>query len=220
MRKFTDTFYHNRYYHVFNRTNNKEKLFKQRKNKTYFLNLINDKLTGYVKIYAYALLGTHFHLLISVRNEEEIIHHVQNLPKVKRKKVDFTYLEATKEARDINQLVIGQFAGLFNSYSQAINKAYKRDGNLFHKTFKRVEVKFQSKFSWLIYYHHHNSRHHNLIQDFLKDPWHSYHEIISNEESFLEREFVLDWFGGKEDFIKYHQRRILDRDYKNLAEIE
>ena len=220
MRKFTDTFYHKHYYHVFNRTNNKERLFKRQENKTYFLDLINNKLTGYIKIYAYALLGNHFHLLIAIRNEEEIIQHIQNLPKAKRKKVDFTFLEAKKEDRDINELVIGQFSGLFNSYAQAINKAYKRDGNLFHKPFKRVAVKFRPRFSWLIYYHHHNSRHHKLIKDFLRDPWHSYHEIISDKKSFIEKEFVLEWFGGKANFIKYHQQRILDRDYQAIAEIE
>lgn len=61
------------FYHVYNRGNNKEKIFFEEKNYVFFL----ERLAKYVQeaalIHAFCLLPNHYHLLIQVLNEEKFI---------------------------------------------------------------------------------------------------------------------------------------------------
>ena len=36
----------------------------------------------------------------------------------------------------------------------------------------------------------------------------SYHTLLTDKKTILKRNDVLEWFNGKEDFIKYHQQPI------------
>ena len=47
-------------YHIFNRGNNKEDIFKEDKNYIYFLFLVKKYLLPITEIYAYCLLKNHF----------------------------------------------------------------------------------------------------------------------------------------------------------------
>ena len=216
MRNTNATFHYNQFYHVYSRTNIKEQFIKKNETDFIFLNLIAKKLRPYLKFYAYALLGNHFHFVVSVRTEKEIEENIKKLPIRKRIKVDTLFLESEQEERDEDYLIVRRFAGAFGGYSQAINKEYNRNGNLFYNRFKRIEINCEERFSSLIYYLHHNSRKHGLIDNFLNDPWHSYHELLDNRDTFLERVFVLDWFGGTAAFIEYHQGKYLKKDFDDI----
>jgi len=72
------------YYHIYNRTNNQERLFKSGGNRFCFLEKYASYLQAYLKTYAYCLMGNHFHLLVQVRNEEEIINTIKKTPEEKR----------------------------------------------------------------------------------------------------------------------------------------
>ena len=128
-------FEYEHFYHVFNRTNNKEILFRCNENKRYFLELIQKRLCGYLKIYAYALLGNHFHLAVSVRDLTEIKNHILTIPKEEQTKTETECLESEIDEMNIHDFISTQFARVFNSYAQAINKRYKRKGHLFHSPF-------------------------------------------------------------------------------------
>lgn len=201
------------FYHVFNRTNNKEILFRSNENKRYFLELIEKRLYGYVRIYAYALLGNHFHLAISVRDATEIKAYITDIAKEDRTKTEIQFLETEPDEINIHDFISTQFSRVFNSYAQAFNKRYERKGHLFHSPFKRSLIKKESNFSHLIYYIHHNSRKHGLVNNFMSDQWHSYHEILEDTGFLIERDFIFDWFGGVEEFVKYHQGKYLQKDF-------
>jgi len=212
MKNILAKFDYNRFYHVFNRTNNREILFRNNENKRYFLKLVHQRLFGYVNFYAYALLGNHFHFAVSIPSEEKIVNHLFSLAKEDRKKSEVQFLESNSEERDVHKFISIQWSRVFNSYTQSINKRYKRNGHLFHAPFKRFEIDVESRFTQLIYYIHHNSRKHRLVNDFLSDPWHSYENILSNEDPLLESQFVLNWFGGRDAFIEYHAGKHLERE--------
>lgn len=61
---FTQPIYPNSFYHVYNRGNNREKIFYLNDNYKYFLKKYNQKLSFYIETYAYCLIPNHFHLLI------------------------------------------------------------------------------------------------------------------------------------------------------------
>ena len=59
-------------------------------------------------------------------------------------------------------------------------------------------------FTKLICYIHSNPQKHNLIDDFREWEWSSYQTILSKKKTKLQREKVLDWFGGELEYLKFH----------------
>jgi putative transposase len=99
-----------------------------------------------------------------------------------------------------------QFSHLFNAYTQAMNKRYARTGSLFETTFERKLVTSETYFRQLIFYIHNNPVHHGFVQHIGLYPWSSYHTMLSDKFTKLKRNEVLELFGGKENFIYYHNQ--------------
>jgi len=87
----------------------------------------------------------------------------------------------------------------------AFNKYHERQGSLFNHKFRRVALDGIESLKDCIFYVHSNPTHHNLTKNFIDYPWSSYPLILSEEATIIKREEVLRLFGGKEEFIKYHQ---------------
>ena len=102
-----------KYYHIYNRGINRQKIFFQQRNYLFFLSLLDRYLKDYINVYAYCLLPNHFHLLIQL-NEVVII------------KTENENLKEIKDEFRIGEIVSEQFRRMFISYSQAINRQEKR----------------------------------------------------------------------------------------------
>ena len=74
------------YYHIFNRGNDGENLFREPENYRYFLKLYLNHIEPIAATFAYCLLPNHFHLLIHTRKEEEI-ERAQQLKVIKNSKL-------------------------------------------------------------------------------------------------------------------------------------
>lgn len=181
-----------KFYHIYTRGNNKETIFKEQENYFYFLHLYRTYIAPYTNTFAYCLLPNHFHLLIQVKEEGQF--NVLN--------------KETGEVYYIN--LQRQFSHLLNAYTKAVNKRYNRTGSLFQERFKRKEITSEAYFTRLIFYIHHNPQHHNLIDDFSDWPYSSYHSMLSKSTTLLQRENVLDWFGGRDWYRKFHEENAAD----------
>jgi REP element-mobilizing transposase RayT len=106
------------------------------------------------------------------------------------------------------------FSHFFNSYAQAINKAYGRSGGLFTTPFKRKHVTNENHLTWLIWYIHANPERHKMAADFRKWPWSSYHAILANQIGFIESSQVLRFFEGIKNFETFHTS-----NKKDIAEL-
>ena len=73
MEKFSDNFQPNTYHHVYNHAIGHENLFRNEGNYEYFLNKYAEYLFPVCQTYAYCLMANHFHLLIKIRSEEELV---------------------------------------------------------------------------------------------------------------------------------------------------
>jgi len=196
----------NQFYHVFNRTNNKEKLFKNLENRKFFLRRYGFYLKPFVDIHAYALLGNHFHFSIRVKPQKEISSYLNSIPLKEHTVAIKMYLESTDKKDRINELIIAQHHRFFISYSQAINKMFKRQGNLFSKKFKRSLFSKKYKFKYFQYYLHHNARKHDFVKSFKDYVHHSYFDIINGNDWLVDTTYVIEQFGSLQAFIDFHEK--------------
>lgn len=201
--KYLANFVEDGIYHVYNRTNNKELLFKTDENRLYFLRQYAKYLDPFLDTFCWTLLPNHFHFLVRVKNSEEIKKYLKTIPLEKLKQVEKKYIE---NDNDINTelLIELEWKRFFNSYSMAFNKQHNRKGNLFNRPFKRVLIHKESHFTQAIIYVHANAFKHRVCKNFKDYTWSSWKSIISSNSTKLMRQEVLDWFGGLQRFIEAH----------------
>jgi putative transposase len=181
------------HYHIYNRGNNRETLFRSEENYRYFLKLYAVYVEPVAITYAYCLLPNHFHLHLRVRTLQEQIEWFEKFG---------------TEDTILDRLPLSpgrQLGNLFNAYAKAVNKAFDRSGSLFQKPFQRIPVTEQSYLVRLICYIHRNPQRHGTIDDFTRWPYSSYRSLLSSLPTRLERESVVGWFGGQEGFRRAHQ---------------
>ncbi|CAN5390769.1 hypothetical protein BH11BAC3_BH11BAC3_02590 [soil metagenome] len=200
--KYSADFYEGGIFHVYNRTNNKELLFKSDENYSYFLRQYEKYLHPFLDTYCWNLLPNHFHMLVKVKPANEIKKHLDAQPAKMLKKIEKEFLS---DKVTISVLMEQEWKRLFNSYSMAFNNQHNRKGNLFNRPFKRVEVEKDTHFTQAVVYIHANAQRHKLYSDFTKHKWSSWHSMLSASPTKLKRAELLDWFGGLDNFIKVHK---------------
>ena len=106
----------NHVYHVYNRGNNKQRIFFQEKNYAFFLEKINKQLSPSCEMLCWCLMPNHFHLLVYATNKSCIERNSFGGKPMQ----EFAY----------------QIGVLLSSYSQAINKQNSTTGSLFQQKTK------------------------------------------------------------------------------------
>ncbi len=119
------------FYHVYNRGNNKQRIFFHDDNYLFFLKKISDQLKPVSELVAYCLMPNHFHLLMQA-NEKSV-----------------------KERKTFGGKGMQEFAYrvgiLLSSYSQAINKQNKTTGSLFQQKTKAKILSEENNISGISY---------------------------------------------------------------------
>ncbi len=189
-------------YHLYNHANGRENLFIEDRNYDFFLKRLSDLILPVCKLCSYCLMPNHFHLVLQVRHEE----HLRNLWQK-------TQLSTELTQKQLELKISKSFSNFFSSYSQAFNKVYNRMGSLFIPSMKMRAIEDDIDFCGVVHYTHANPVHHRFTKK-LEDWSHSSYTIfLGKGPTILEREYVLEKFGGLEAFIKYHERPI-DLKYK------
>ena len=62
-----------KYYHIYNHANGNENLFREQKNYEYFLEKYKQHINPIAETIAWCLMPNHFHLLVKIKTEEEIV---------------------------------------------------------------------------------------------------------------------------------------------------
>jgi REP element-mobilizing transposase RayT len=179
------------YYHIYNRGNNRETIFKETINYPYFLKLWAKYIDPIAETLCYNLLPNHFHFFIRLYAEDEIKQKIASVNNPSR-----------KQLKKLERLLFNpeqHFSDCFNAYAKAINKKYGRIGSLFQKKFKRKRVDDQLYFSILVAYILTNAVKHDLCECVREYTWSSYHNLVEANINNM----VLSRFGSREEFIKY-----------------
>jgi len=179
------------YYHIYNRGINGQNIFFRVKNYDYFLVLWKKYLVDCAEVLAYCLMPNHFHFVI------KIFDHVQ----INSKTDDYEVIE---DENKVGEYVSERLRRLFISYSQALNVQEKRNGSLFTRNFKRIELEEDTHLKYLIFYIHNNAQKHGLIADFRNYRYSSYNAYISGKPTSVSISHGLELFDGLEGFMNFH----------------
>jgi putative transposase len=190
------------FYHLFNHANGWENVFIEDKNYDFFLKKMTQHILPVCRIYAYCLMKNHFHLLVRVRQTDEL----QLLWQKDKASNDLT-------ERKLVLKTSKAYGNFFSSYTQAFNKVYNRMGSLFIPNMKTELVNSNDYFRNTVLYIHKNPVHHKFAKKIEDWKHSSYKTFLSDKKTKLEREYVLKAFGGLDNFIKLHQQR-LEAGYK------
>lgn len=185
---------HGKFYHIYNRGINGDKLFYEDDNYNYFLKLYNSHIDVIADTYGYCLMKNHFHFLIRIKEENEVL---------------------TSPIKAPHQY----FSNLFNAYTKAINKKYNRNSSLFQRTFKRKLIDNDSYFKKLVLYINTNPVHHQICEDAQDYAWSSYKSHISCMPTNIKREEVIDWFDNIDNFISVHKQKLNTIEIENYLEL-
>ncbi len=185
-------------YHILNRAVSSDKLFISGKDYFYFLQKLDYFLLPWIDVIAYCLIPNHFHLLVNIKEKEKI--------PVKLLK---------RGGNEPEKLINAAFSNFFNSYAKSFNNVHKRKGRLFLYSFKRILVDKDDYLTSLICYIHRNPIHHGLTDDYESWKYSSYNAFLSNKPSKVNKEYVLNLFGSKKDFISFHKENITKRGLKD-----
>ncbi len=170
-------------YHIFNRGNNRENIFFEERNYFYFLQLLKRHILPIADVYAYCLLKNHFHLLLKIKDEKEILPKYQEKPHL-------------------------PFSNMFNAYVKAINKMYSRRGSLFQEHLKRKRIEDKKYFIQVLAYIHLNPIKHGFTDNFITYPYSSYKAFVSNKNSHIDKETVFELV-DRESFEYWHHQRVM-----------
>jgi len=225
------------YYHIYNRGNNRENIFIQERNYTHFMNLYAKYIEPITDTFAYCLLRNHFHVSLRVKSEEEIRETLNKTLKVSKKTLKVSSVNknrvgqsslanqnASQSRKPLGSNMLGsdypsqQFSNFFNAYAKSINNAYDRTGSLFQHPFGRVPITTDRQFWNVIAYIHQNPQKHKFVDDFRDWKWSSYGVLLSEKPTKLNRDVVMEWFGGKQEYLDLHSQWVTDADAKWFVE--
>lgn len=176
-------------YHVYNRGNNRENIFKEEKNYPYFISLFAKHLLPIADVYAYCLMKNHFHFVLRIKDVEFLEEKYQRKPHL-------------------------AFSNLFNAYTKSINKMYKRSGSLFQEHLKRIPIEDEIYLKQLVAYVHLNPVKHNFSDNFRLYLHSSYKAYVEGENSIVKSDYIISLFENMENFEYFHDLNKLKLDDK------
>ena len=199
-----------RFYHIYNRGNNREDLFLSSRNYRYFLKLYGEHIQPIAETFAYCLLPNHFHFAVRTRTEEDQETYYYEQVRLRQKRgllyKNDPVFKLCHPSRAFNNFFI--------AYARGFNNETKRTGALFESPFERKTVDNHHYLLTLIAYIHRNPQAHGFVDDFRDWTWTSYGAMLSDNPTKIERDEVLEWFNGRFQFTDAHAT---EQDEKLIA---
>ncbi len=199
--------------HIYNRGNNKDKIFFDEQDYKAFLfrlglclgfteeELNKEKLIAMpysririaetdknnFKLHAFSLMPNHFHLLI-------------------------------EQVEDIS--ISSLMLKLCTSYSKYINIKHKRVGHVFQDQFKAVLIENNSQLMWTSSYIHMNAIKDRLVKHSKEYKWSSYNDFVSGRDlPIVSQDLLIETFGGKNNFIEQTLNFEIKDDFEDMSKV-
>ena len=175
------------FYHIHNRGNNREALFKEDCNYYWFLDLYKKYIYPIADLYAYCLLPTHFHFLLRIKDLNELERNYHN-----------------------EKQIWWQLRAFLGTYTKTINESYQRSGHLFEGKSTRKFIEKNEYIFHLITHIHQNPQTHGIVSDFRIWPYSSYQAYkYKDMRSVITKNIFSDYdlyntiFSVHENYVHY-----------------
>jgi len=182
------------FYYIYNRGINGCTIFENLDNYLFFLKQFSKYVIPVCDIYAYCLMPNHFHFVLKIKSNEELLIFAENELKLTNVKNEGLHA--------IQNVVSKQISKFISSYSQSYNNAHSRHGALLESPFKRKKINSEEYLRNLILYVHQNPT--DLNEDFKMYKFSSYVAMLSNSKTNLKRTEVIELFNDLDNFIFCH----------------
>lgn len=103
-----------------------------------------------------------------------------------------------------HHFIMEQFRRLLDSHSKYINAKYERQGSLFIRRLKRLQVTDNEHLIRLILYIHLNPEKHGLKRNFKSWPYSTYHEYIAGKEYLMNHKIMRELMGDTDTYQSAH----------------
>ena len=192
-------------YHIYNRANGNEWLFLNDDNYIYFLKKYNEYIYPVAHTFCYCLMPNHFHFLVRIKPESEILEIIKNWKFKSTKTLQgFQTLEGLPKYQILSKFISQQFSHLFNGYTQAFNKQNNRKGSLFMHPFKRKRIDSETYLRKVIHYIHYNPVEAGFVDKVEDWKFSSFNAIVSNKPTKILKDEVVAYFDNLENFKFCH----------------
>lgn len=189
-------------YHLYNHGNGSDLIFREDENYRFFLERFRFYISPIADVYAYCLMPNHFHFLVRVAREDELMAFFKEMyPIGDRSAMSLSDIADL----DFADFISKQFKNFLISYSKSFNKMYNRRGSLFLDNIQRIKVADDDYFTTMIRYIHFNPVLHGFTKTLFQWKYISIHAFYTEKRSLLKTKDVIDWFGGLEPFKQFHQ---------------
>ena len=193
------------HYHIYNRGNNRERIFFESDNYLYFLKKIKEYLVPVADVLVYCLMPTHYHIVARVKPKQtsEIL-----------------------KTSDVSDEVSKAMMKLSVSYTKAINKRFQRAGVLFQGQFQAKPILTSYYLLNLCRYIHGNPVKDGLVADVSQWQYSNYLEWIGERDGKLvDKAFVQDNFDTPDEYRKFvleylRTRQLPDDIQKSLDSLD
>jgi len=180
------------YYHIYNRGVNREAIFFEDSNYTFFLRRWRKYLIPFTDVIAYCLMPTHYHFLVRVKPKAE-----GSQPTKTSEVFETSEVSVPEISRAMQKFSI--------SYTKAMNKRYERVGALFQGAYQAKLINSEGYLLQLCCYIHTNPVKDGLVVGLMDWPNTNYLEWIGERGgSLFDRVFVKGHFSSPEvysDFV-------------------
>lgn len=174
------------HYHIYNRGNNRERIFFEPENYLFFLKKIKQYLVPVADVLVYCLMPTHYHVVGRVKQTSEILE----------------ISEVSKS--EVSRVVSTAMMKLSVSYTKAINKRFQRVGVLLQGQFQAKPILTSSYLLNLCRYIHANPVKDGLVANISDWQYSNYLEWIGERDGKLvDKAFVQDNFDTPDEYRKF-----------------
>ncbi len=204
-------FYPNQVYHVVHHGNAFDNVFYTEDNYAFFLQKYKQYISPIAQTFAYCLMPNHFHIGLKINNLNDLkIAFATHSGIKKYENIVYTPEQIAALVLKISddellQLISTQFSHFLNAYAKAINKQENRIGSLFRDAIERDLVDNAAYYKNMVRYIHNNPVKHGFCERATDWKHSSIHAYNSLKFSLLERDEVMNWFGGAEAFWGFHE---------------
>lgn len=195
MSKYTERFYPEGFYHIYSHAVGSDNLYRSEENYKFFLRQYTRYINPVCGTYAYCLMPNHFHFLIKINEENDLIDYAENVKKFQTDKWN------------PHEFVMQQFSNFLNSYAKAFNKRYKRRGALFVDYIRSKRINSDRYLLQLVQYIHFNPVKHGFCKKPIEWAYCSYETMRNTKFSLLKRAELLELFGGIRGFDESHKHQ-------------